>query len=220
MTTDTDRTMNTESDTDRVDPVAAAEEADIDLSGVPEWDDTYLDRVSDRLLFNYDLTQNKQVNGETFNMYAEMRLESHKHFFHPALDYANHETHEHVFVTQIDRPHVETVERFITLGHDLSDDSTWLDPDEEHFGTEFTFVVIAETVPESVESFVSSFRDRNLLKFGYYGHYEIHLIVVAPDRKEAVASEQADTIQAFTLWQDVTDEQSGLISRIRGMLNF
>ncbi|CAJ51167.1 hypothetical protein [Haloquadratum walsbyi] len=220
MTTDTDRTMNTESDTDRVDPVAAAEEADIDLSGVPEWDDTYLDRVSDRLLFNYDLTQNKQVNGETFNMYAEMRLESHKHFFHPALDYANHETHEHVFVTQIDRPHVETVERFITLGHDLSDDSTWLDPDEEHFGTEFTFVVIAETVPESVESFVSSFRDRNLLKFGYYGHYEIHLIVVAPDRQEAVASEQADTIQAFTLWQDVTDEQSGLISRIRGMLNF
>jgi hypothetical protein len=212
--------MNTESDTDRVDPVAAAEEADIDLSGVPEWDDTYLDRVSDRLLFNYDLTQNKQVNGETFNMYAEMRLESHKHFFHPALDYANHETHEHVFVTQIDRPHVETVERFITLGHDLSDDSTWLDPDEEHFGTEFTFVVIAETVPESVESFVSSFRDRNLLKFGYYGHYEIHLIVVAPDRQEAVASEQADTIQAFTLWQDVTDEQSGLISRIRGMLNF
>jgi len=153
-------------------------------------------------------------------MYAEMRLESHKHFFHPALDYANHETHEHVFVTQIDRPHVETVERFITLGHDLSDDSTWLDPDEEHFGTEFTFVVIAETVPESVESFVSSFRDRNLLKFGYYGHYEIHLIVVAPDRQEAVASEQADTIQAFTLWQDVTDEQSGLISRIRGMLNF
>ncbi|CCC39022.1 hypothetical protein [Haloquadratum walsbyi] len=220
MTTDTDRTMNTESDTDRVDPVAAAEEAGIDLSGVPEWDDTYLDRVSDRLLFNYDLTQNKQVNGETFNMYAEMRLESHKHFFHPALDYANHETHEHVFVTQIDRPHVETVERFITLGHDLSDDSTWLDPDEEHFGTEFTFVVIAETVPESVESFVSSFRDRNLLKFGYYGHYEIHLIVVAPDRQEAVASEQADTIQAFTLWQDVTDEQSGLISRIRGMLNF
>ena len=220
MTTDTDRTMNTESDTDRVDPVAAAEEADIDLSGVPEWDDTYLDRVSDRLLFNYDLTQNKQVNGETFNMYAEMRLESHKHFFHPALDYANHETHEHVFVTQIDRPHVETVERFITLGHDLSDDSTWLDPDEEHFGTEFTFVVIAETVPESVESFVSSFRDRNLLNFGYYGHYEIHLIVVAPDRQEAVASEQADTIQAFTLWQDVTDEQSGLISRIRGMLNF
>ena len=220
MTTDADRTMNTESDTDRVDPVAAAEEADIDLSGVPEWDDTYLDRVSDRLLFNYDLTQNKQVNGETFNMYAEMRLESHKHFFHPALDYANHETHEHVFVTQIDRPHVETVERFITLGHDLSDDSTWLDPDEEHFGTEFTFVVIAETVPESVESFVSSFRDRNLLKFGYYGHYEIHLIVVAPDRQEAVASEQADTIQAFTLWQDVTDEQSGLISRIRGMLNF
>ena len=220
MTTDTDRTMNTESDIDRVDPVAAAEEADIDLSGVPEWDDTYLDRVSDRLLFNYDLTQNKQVNGETFNMYAEMRLESHKHFFHPALDYANHETHEHVFVTQIDRPHVETVERFITLGHDLSDDSTWLDPDEEHFGTEFTFVVIAETVPESVESFVSSFRDRNLLKFGYYGHYEIHLIVVAPDRQEAVASEQADTVQAFTLWQDVTDEQSGLISRIRGMLNF
>jgi len=212
--------MNTESDIDRVDPVAAAEEADIDLSGVPEWDDTYLDRVSDRLLFNYDLTQNKQINGETFNMYAEMRLESHKHFFHPALDYANHETHEHVFVTQIDRPHVETVERFITLGHDLSDDSTWLDPDEEHFGTEFTFVVIAETVPESVESFVSSFRDRNLLKFGYYGHYEIHLIVVAPDRQEAVASEQADTVQAFTLWQDVTDEQSGLISRIRGMLNF
>jgi hypothetical protein len=221
MTADTDKTVNTESDSNTFDPIAAAEEANIDLSEVPEWDDAYLDRVSDRLLFNYDLTQDKQVHGEIFSMYAEMRLESHKHFFHPALDYANHETREHVLVTRIDRPRVETLERFITLGHNLADDSTWLDPDEEHFGTEFTFVIVADAVPESVESFVSSFRDRTLLKFGYYGHYEIHLIVVAPDREDAVASEQADTVQAFTLWQDITaDERSGVIGRIRSVLNF
>lgn len=223
MTTGTDETTdaNLDSDSDTFDPVEAAEEANIDLSGVPEWDDEYLDRVSDRLLFNYDLTQDEQVHGETFSMYAEMRLESHKHFFHPALDYANHETHEHVFVTQVERPRVESFERFVTLGHDLADDSAWLDPDEEHFGTEFTFVVVADAVPESVESFVSSFHDRNLLKFGYYGHYEIHLVVVAPNREEAAASEQADTIQAFTLWKDVTaDEQSGFLTRIRDALSF
>ncbi|WP_435184208.1 hypothetical protein [Halobellus sp. EA9] len=200
------------------DPVEAAEEVGIDLDDVPVWDDEYLDRVSDRLMFNYDLERDRAVGGERFALYAEMRMESQKHFFHPALDYANHEHREFLFARRRDRPTVADLERLIELGHDLADSAEWLVPDEEHFGTDFTFVLVAEEIPADVAEFVEGFRDRNLLKFGYYGHYEVNVGVVAPEREAIVKSESADSAEAFALWRDVppADRRQGLLGRLRG----
>jgi hypothetical protein len=52
------------------------------------------------------------------------------------------------------------------------------------------------------------------LKFGYYGHYEVNLIVVAPEHRTAVASETADAVQAFALWNDLEDTEPGLLERV------
>ncbi|MFA1609817.1 hypothetical protein [Halobellus rubicundus] len=198
------------------DPVEAAEEVGIDLSEVPVWDDEYLDRVSDRLMFNYDLERDRAVDDERFALYAEMRMESQKHFFHPALDYANHEHREFLFARRRDRPTVADLERLIQLGHDLADSAEWLVPDEEHFGTDFTFVLVAEEIPADVAEFVEGFRDRNLLKFGYYGHYEVNVAVVAPEREAIVKSESADSAEAFALWRDVPPaERRSVFGRLR-----
>jgi hypothetical protein len=198
------------------DPDEAAEEAGIDRSSIPVWDDEYLDRVSDRLMFNYNLEQDQMVNGERFPLFAEMRMQSQKHFFHPALDYANHEHREFIFARRTDRPTVADLERLVDLGHDLADDADWLVPDEEHFGTDFTFVVVAETLPEDVAEFVDGFRDRTLLKFGYYGHYEINLAVVVPDHEAIVKSEEGASAEAFALWRDVPPaERRTVLGRIR-----
>jgi hypothetical protein len=205
-----------EESTEPFDPVEAAEGTDIDLSDVPVWEDEYLDRVSDRLMFNYDLEQDKRVRGERFPLFAELRMESQKHFFHPALDYANHEHREFLFARRTDRPTVAEVERLVTLGHDLADSEEWVVPDEEHFGTDFTFVLVAETLPDDVREFIHGFRDRTLLKFGYYGHYEISLAVVAPETESIVKSESAASAEAFALWRDVppSDDRS-VLGRLR-----
>ena len=183
------------------DPKAAAEEAGIDLSDVPDWADEYLDRVSDRLMFNYDLEKDRRVRGERFDLFGEMRIESEKRFFHPALNYANHETREFLFARRVPTATLTELERLVDLGHELAGE--WIDADEEHFGTDFTFVLVADAVPEDVRTFVADFSDRTLLKFGYYGHYEVNLAVVAPEADDAVASEGADAARAFTLWDDV-----------------
>ncbi|WP_226038846.1 hypothetical protein [Natrinema sp. DC36] len=178
---------------------------------VPDWDDEYLDRVSDRLMYNYDLEKNRSVDGERWDLYGEMRVLSQKQFFHPALSYADHEAEEYLFARRESRPTIAELERLVDLGHELADERVVAD--EEHFGTDFTFVLVADELPDDVREFVADFRDRTLLKFGYHGHYEVNLLVVVPEAETHVASEAADIVEAFTLWEDVTAAEEGILSR-------
>jgi hypothetical protein len=86
-------------------------------------------------------------------------------------------------------------------------------PNEEHYGTDVTFVLVADRIPDEVAAFVDGFRDRTLLKFGYYGHYEVNLIVVSPDEESIVASEAAGVTDAFRMWERITEEDEGVLSR-------
>lgn len=179
---------------------------------VPNWDDEYLDRVSDRLMFSYDLERDHTVDGRTFDLYGEMHIESRKQLFHPSLNYANHESEEFLFAHRMERVSVDDLRALVDLGHELADG--WVEGHEEHYGTDFTFVLVAPEVTEAIRGFVSGFRERKLLKFGYYGHYEINLAVVAPDEEDAVGSKNADVLSAFTLWNEIEPEQPGLVSRL------
>ncbi|AEH36823.1 hypothetical protein [Halopiger xanaduensis] len=181
---------------------------------VPDWDDEYVDRVSDRLMHNYDLEKDRAVAGERFTLYGEMNLVSQKHFLHPAISLAEHESNEHLFVQRVDRLDDETLDRYVDLGHELADDEEWLEPDEEHFATEFTFVAVAPSIPDDVRRRVADFSERTLLKYGYHGHYEINLVVVAPDREELVANENADVEAAFRLWDEIEREEPGILGLI------
>ncbi|PSP89698.1 hypothetical protein BRC90_03795 [Halobacteriales archaeon QS_4_69_34] len=183
---------------------------------VPHWDDEYVDRVSDRLLSNYDLEKDYRVRGEVFPLYGQLSMTSHKQFLHPALSYARHDSAEHLFVRRVGSVTVAELERLVALAHDLADE--WIVADEEHFGTEFTFALVVPAIPDEVRAFVADFSDRTLLKYGYYGHYEVNLVVVAPGREAHVASEGADVWRAFAPWADTDGEQPGLIDRLLGVL--
>ena len=179
------------------------------LEGVPDWDDEYVDRVSDRLMHNYDLEKDFAVEGEPFTLYGKMELVSKKHFLHPALSLAEHESTEHLFVRQVDHVDDRALDRFVELGERLAEE--WIEPNEEHFCTEFTFVAVAASIPESIAERVAGFDGRTLLKYGYHGHYEINLAVVAPDSKELVASDNADVATAFQLWDPIEKDEPGLL---------
>ena len=196
------------------DPYENLEPAEPDPD-VPDWDDEYLDRVSDRLMFNYDLERDHVVAGETFPMYGELRIERHKTFWHPALTYGHHESFEYLFVAREAHPRVATFERLVDLGHDLADE--WVDASEEHYSTELIFCVVAEEIPDDVRSYVSEFRDRTLLKYGYNGHYEIHLVCVAPDREDVVSSRETTLGEAFSLWVPI-GEPSGILGKVKRRL--
>ncbi len=179
---------------------------------VPRWEDEYFDRVSDRLMYSYDLDRDHRVRGESFDLYGEFRLRNQKQFFHPALSYADHETKEYLFARRTDRPTVADLESLVELGHELA--SERIVPSEEHYETVFTFVVVvADGISDDVRTFVEGFRERELLAFGYYGHYEVNIVVVDPDAETAIASEQADTAEAFALWGDVERPTEGFLSR-------
>lgn len=183
---------------------------------VPEWDDEYLDRVADRLAASYDLEKDRAVRGERFDLYGEMTLRSQKHFLHPSISFAHHESAEHLFVRRVDRVRPADLDRLVDLGHDLADE--WIVPSDEHYSTDFTFALVADALGEGIREHVSNFSDRTLLKFGYNGHYEINLLVVAPDDEALVASENADVAAAFATWDRIEPEKSGLLARIASRL--
>ncbi len=172
---------------------------------VPDWDDDYLDRVSGRLLFNYDLEKDVTAGGEAFSLYGEMRMENEKHFLHPGLSYANHESTEYVYARRADHVTVADVEALVELGHDLAEER--IDPSPDHFSTEFVFVLVVDEIPDDVQEFVDGFRERTMLKYGYNGHYEIQFVVVAPDREAIVSSRDAHVEEAFRLWTPIEDEE-------------
>ncbi len=183
---------------------------------VPEWDDEYLDRVADRLAASYDLEKDRAVRGERFDLHGEMTLRSQKHFLHPSISFAHHESAEHLFVRRVDRVRPADLDRLVDLGHDLADE--WIVPSDEHYSTDFTFALVADELGEGIREHVSGFSDRTLLKFGYNGHYEINLLVVAPDDEALVASENADVAAAFATWDRIEPEKSGLLARIASRL--
>lgn len=187
------------------DPYENLEPAEEDPD-VPDWEDEYVDRVSDRLMFNYDLEKDYEVHGESFTLYGELHMHHQKHFFHPLLSFAHHDSYEHLFTRRVDRvPAVSAFESLVDLGHTIADD--WIEADEEHYSTEFTFVLIGDELTDDVRSFVEEFRDRTMLKRGYYGHYEIHLVAVAPDREEIASSQKAHVEEAFRLWEPIEEEE-------------
>ncbi|MFB6152058.1 MAG: hypothetical protein ABEJ40_09665 [Haloarculaceae archaeon] len=183
---------------------------------VPDWDDEYLDRVSDRLMFNYDLEKEYDAGGETFPLYGRMQMHHQKHFLHPVLSFAHHDSYDHVFARRVDGVTVADLESLVGLGHHLADE--WIDADEEHYATEFTFAVVTDAIPDDVRSFVADFRDRTMLKKGYYGHYEVHLLVVAPERESLVASERTDLDEAFRLWTPIEEEEVTWLDLLRRRL--
>ncbi len=184
-----------------------------DPDAVPDWEDEYLDRVSDRLFFNYDLEKDYSVAGRTVDLYGKMQIENQKHFFHPSLNYANHESVEHVFAYRTDSVDVADLEALEELGNRLADE--WIAVEEEHFSTDFSFVVVAEDIPAEVREFVSGFKSRHLIKYGFYGHYEINLAVVAPEERDVVRSANADVAQAFATWEKLEEpEDPGLLQLI------
>ncbi|MFC7176740.1 hypothetical protein [Halosegnis marinus] len=182
----------------------------------PEWDDEYLDRVAERLMYHYDLEKDERVRDRRFPLVGRLLMESRKQFLHPSLNYARENAREHLFVDRIAAPTVADLDRLVELGHALAD--LWIEADEEHRSTEFTFVVLADDLGDEVREHVSGFRDRTLLKYGYYGHYEVNLVVVAPGAEAYVASSEADVWRAFAPWADEDpDPEPGLVARLRGL---
>ena len=188
--------------------------------GIPDWDDEYVDRVSDRLMYSYDLEKDRRVRGERFTLYGRIEVENRKQFLHPAITYGHHEKVGHLFVRRTERVSVADLDRLADLGEELAEE--WIDPDERHFETEFVFVVVASEVPDEVAEHVADLESRTLLSYGYHGHYWLRFVVVAPETETIAASPGADVAAAFRLWSDGGkngNERDGVFGRLRSALS-
>ncbi|RRJ31013.1 hypothetical protein [Halocatena pleomorpha] len=186
----------------------AASSGDADAS---EDDAAYLHRVADRLEHSYDLDWEHRVHGEPFELYGRLQIEHQKQFLHPSITYADHGSQEHLFIRRASSVERAALDRLVELGHTLAEE--WIKPDETHYSTEFTFVLIAPEITDAVRTFVDGFRDRTLLKLGFHGHYEVNLLVVAPERQTVVASTNAEVEAVFAPW-DTPEPETGWIDRV------
>lgn len=189
-----------------------------DPAEIPQWDDAYLTTLSERLHQNYDLVKDRSVHDQQFALYGHMELHNQRYVLHPALSVGHYEIHEHLFVRRVEAVSERDIQHLVEFGHELAEDATWIDPDEEHYATEFTFVLIAPSIPEAVRSRVSGIDERSLLKYGYNGHYEINVAVVAPTAEQIVSNDAADIAPALRTWDPTDTGPSGVLGRLRQWL--
>lgn len=178
----------------------------------PTWEDDYLDTVGERLENSYDLERAHTVADTTWALYGQLTLERQKYFLHPTVSYARHDSDEHLFVRRVEAIDTETLDTTVDLGHSLAD--AWIEANERHYSTDLSFVFVAPEIPAAVADRIEGFRDRTLLKYGYHGHYEVNLVVVAPRAKELVASEKADVAGAFRTWESPGKRERGTFGRL------
>ncbi|GAA0303744.1 hypothetical protein [Halarchaeum salinum] len=178
----------------------------------PVWDDAYLDDVAERLQYSFDLERDVDLDGETWPLYGQLNLEREKYFLHPSISYGRHDSDEHLFARRVDGLDTTDLDALVELGHQLADER--ITPNERHYSTEFTFALVVPEIDAAVRDYVSGFRERTLLKYGYYGHYEVNLLVVAPKREACVASEEADVADAFRTWDAPATRDRGLFGRL------
>ncbi len=211
--------MGTEADTDEPDDSDTDTNTDeLDRpEEVPVWDDEYFDSVGLRLLHHYDLERDYVVEGERFELYGRLHVLHERHAAHPSLTFANHETEEYLFAKRIDRPTVADIDRLEALGEHLADE--WVTANENHYSTDFTFTVVATELSDRVRERIDGYQNRNLLKFGYFGHYEINLIAVVPEKEMTIASKEADAEQAFRVWEPIVKREPGRLSRLISWLS-
>ncbi len=201
------------SDSDRsAEPGGAPSETADPAADVPTWEDEYFQTVSRRLVHNYDLQRDYRVRGESFALYGHMELHSQKQFLHSALSIAHHEAHEHVFLRRAETASQQTIDRVIALGHDLAEE--WIDADEEHYSTEFVFGFIVPEIPAALASRVRDVDERTLLKLGYNGHYDIGIVLIAPETRQLAASEAVDIVEALRTWEPIDHDDAGWLGRI------
>jgi len=60
--------------------------------------------------------------------------------------------------------------------------------------------------------------ERTLLKYGYNGHYEVNLVVVAPDQRDLVSNDAADVGEAFTTWEEIEREEPTFFDLVKRRL--
>ncbi|GAD51277.1 hypothetical protein MBEHAL_0037 [Halarchaeum acidiphilum MH1-52-1] len=178
----------------------------------PVWEDDYLDEVAARLQYSFDLERDVTVEGETWPLYGQLNLEREKYFLHPSISYGRHDSDEHLFARRAADLDTDDLDSLVERGHRLADER--ITPNERHYSTEFTFALVVPEIDAAVRDYVSDFRERTLLKYGYYGHYEVNLIVVAPEREACVASEEADVADAFRTWDAPATRDRGLFGRV------
>ncbi|GGM70591.1 hypothetical protein J2752_001802 [Halarchaeum rubridurum] len=178
----------------------------------PTWDDAYLDDVAERLQYSFDLERDVALDGETWPLSGELNLEREKYFLHPSISYGRHDSDEHLFVRRADALDTDALDDLVDLGHRLADER--ITANERHYSTEFTFALVVPGIDDAVRDYVAGFRERTLLKYGYYGHYEVNLVVVAPGDESCVASAEADVADAFRTWRDPTVRERGLFGRV------
>ena len=190
------------------------------VPGVPGWEDEYVDRVSDRLVYSYDLEKDRRVRGERFDLYGRLEIENRKQFLHPSISYGHHEKIGHLFVRRVDRVSAADLDRLADLGEALADE--WIEPDERHFETEFVFALVAPGIPDGVGEAVADLESRTLLSYGYHGHYWLRFVVAAPEEEAVVASPGADVASAFRLWSDGGadgNERGGVLGRLGSLFS-
>ena len=158
--------------------------------------ESYLEKVSEKLKYNFDFIDIPEFDGIKFNLAAKSNIRNEKFFATKGTVIYAYENNEYCLIRTIDDINIEGVDKTFNVLKKAMDD--FVVPNEEHMSTIFTGIILTQgSVNADLEARIRKFKYQKSYKFGLHGWTSIRFVVVEIDSGKVITSREAKKISKF-----------------------
>jgi len=158
--------------------------------------ENYLENVTEKLSYNFDIIENPDYDGVKFNLAAKSNIRNEKYIaLKSAVIYA-YENNEYCFFKILEDVNFKEVDKILEVLKKAAND--FVEPHDEHMSTTFTGIIITQNPLESdLKEKILKFKHQKSHKFGFHGWTSVRVVVVELSTGKVIASKEAKNLDKF-----------------------
>lgn len=158
--------------------------------------ESYLENVSEKLKYNFDLIEIPEFDGIKFSLAAKSNIRNERFVATKGTVIYAYENNEYCFIRVMDDVTLEGVDDTFNALKKAMDD--FVVPNDEHMSTVFTGIILTTgNVDANLEDIIKKFKYQKSYKLGFHGWTSIRLVVVEISSGKVITSREAKKISKF-----------------------
>lgn len=155
--------------------------------------DEYIDIISEKLTYNYNVEKEKDLNGTMFDLHAICNVNNSKFIGSKKIVVYAYDNNSYIYVKNFKTLSIEDVRNVLDANAEKLLTSTQVD--SEHMSTHYTIVFVTESsLPSELKNFIKKYRKQKSYAFGFKGWSSIGVVLVSLGENEIVYNKDARKI--------------------------
>lgn len=158
--------------------------------------DIYIDKLEGIYKSNFNITKNKKINEEIFELYAHYKEVTGRTFITKEDIIDKYEFNEHCLIKKIHRDKEGSVESILKYGIELAKKNDIVKTNLEHRKSNLTFILLtSEEVCKETINKIEKFRYERYHKFYLHGTTEVRFVLVDLNKEKVYTSKAAKELK-------------------------